>query len=161
MVVWKVGDPPEHVPVGDFGERALAFIGSEDPAVVLHWAERNRLALREFWGLSKDTALTLKAALDEKATARQEAPHATAAAPAGEGEQMPLLPDAEPDDSEIVLRDLIAEVSKEPDAKKRRAIWENSAKACETMTDAQVARLKAALDQMELRAGKPRGKAAA
>ena len=68
---------------------------------------------------------------------------------------------AEPDDTEIVLRDLLAEIGRERDPKKRQAIWENSAKVREFMADEQVARLKAALDQMELQAGKARGKTAA
>ena len=73
---------------------------------------------------------------------------------------MPLL-DAEPDDIEVVLRDLITEIGKEPDPKKRKAIWDDSARAREVMSDEQLARLKAALDQMEVMAGKQRGKAAA
>jgi hypothetical protein len=78
-----------------------------------------------------------------------EIPHAEpAAVPAG----------GEPDDGEIVLRDLIAEVTKEPDAKKRKAIWDDSAKARESLTDDQVGRLRAVLDQMDQQAGKPRGK---
>jgi hypothetical protein len=71
----------------------------------------------------------------------------------------PASAEAEIDDMELVVREMIAEVSKEPDAKKRKAIWDANERARQSMTDAQVARLKAALEEMA--AGKPRGRQAA
>ncbi|HEY7550645.1 MAG TPA: recombinase RecT [Hyphomicrobiaceae bacterium] len=165
-VTWRAGEALEHVPVREFKERATAFIRSQEPAAVTDWAKHNALGLREFWGLDKDAALALKGEI-EKAVARQKAmplveePSAPASAePAGEAAL--FAQDApEPDDREIVMRDLLAALGKEPDPKKRVAIWADSEQARQALTDEQVARLKAALDQMELQAGKPRGRAAA
>jgi hypothetical protein len=68
---------------------------------------------------------------------------------------------AEPDDRETIIHDAITEASMEKDPAKRRAIFDATAAARQSMTDEQVARLRAAFDQMELQVGKPRGKAAA
>ena len=73
---------------------------------------------------------------------------------------MPFAEDAaEPDDMSIIIRDAIAEAGREKDPAKRRAMWD--ALLREQMTDGQVARLRAAFEQMNLQACKPRGKAAA
>jgi hypothetical protein len=68
---------------------------------------------------------------------------------------------AEPDDREVIIRDAIAEASREKDSAKRRVIFDTTAKARESMTPEQVERLRAAFDQMEQMASKPsRSKAA-
>src|SRR5262249_28147978 len=127
MVTWRAGEAVEHVPAKEFASRVREFIGREPASVVLDWAKRNSFGLREFWQHDKDAALGLKAEI-EKAAARQEpkeAQHEEPAAPADDGQAAMALTEAatELSDMETVLRDLIAEVSKEPDAKKRRAIW--------------------------------------
>lgn len=72
MVDWLKGDmePIEMVPLGQFADRAAAFIEghTEDPSQVMLWAEKNRFALKEFWARSPSDALELKKMI-EKATA--------------------------------------------------------------------------------------------
>jgi recombination protein RecT len=165
-VTWRAGDALEHVAVREFKDRALAFIRANEPAVVLDWAKRNTIGLREFWGLQKDAALAIKAEI-EKATARQE----QKATPLVEKPPPPAEPpddggcgaedQAEPDDRETTIHDAITEASMEKDPARRRAIFDATAAARQSMTDEQVARLKAAFDQMEMTAGRARGKAAA
>jgi hypothetical protein len=69
-VDWLDGAPLQRVPVGQFYDQAMAFIGEhtkpgqEEAGEVLKWRERNRHSLQEFWALEKDAALALKKALE-------------------------------------------------------------------------------------------------
>lgn len=62
IVDWCDGKPLERVPVGKFGDRALAYItaSKDEPSTVAAWAERNRYALQEYWALDKAGALAIK-----------------------------------------------------------------------------------------------------
>lgn len=62
IVDWCDGKPLERVPVGKFGDRAVAYItaSKEEPSTVAAWAERNRYALQEYWALDKAGALEIK-----------------------------------------------------------------------------------------------------
>lgn len=67
IIDWCDGEPLQNVPLGQLGDRALAFIrehGGEDPSRVTMWAERNRAALKEYWGRDKAGALAVKQALE-------------------------------------------------------------------------------------------------
>lgn len=66
-VDWCDGDPLKSVPVGKFGDLVLAYIRmhSEDaPEKIALFAERNRVALREYWAADKEGALAIKQALE-------------------------------------------------------------------------------------------------
>ena len=71
LVDWCDGEPLQRVPVGQFHAKVDAFIkahmkkGEEEAAHVLLWRSRNAAGLREYWGLEKDGALTLKKRLEE------------------------------------------------------------------------------------------------
>lgn len=71
MVQWDPSAPLERVPVGKFGDRVLDWIGAhmikgnEEPGAVMEWANRNRVAIREYWAHDKDGALALKAKLEQ------------------------------------------------------------------------------------------------
>jgi hypothetical protein len=167
MVVWQPGEPVDVVPVRDFAARTRALIGAAAPGEVEAWMERNRQALREYWALDRDSALVLKAEI-ERATTRQEKPpedppRAEPPPPADDDAPMALFPDepaTEPDDRETLIRDAIAEGSREKSPAKRRAILD--ALPLDQMTDEQVGRLRAAFEQMDQMAGKPaRARAAA
>jgi phage recombination protein Bet len=58
----------EHVPVGQFADRALAWIDSAErsPADIEKWADANRAALREFWTRSPTDALMLKKVIEAR-----------------------------------------------------------------------------------------------
>lgn len=61
-VDWLVERAPlDHVPVGQFADRAMAFLreNSEEPSQILMWQTRNRHVLREFWAHQKADALAL------------------------------------------------------------------------------------------------------
>lgn len=61
-VDWLVEHAPlERVPVGQFADRAMAFLKdhAEEPSQILMWQTRNRHALREFWAHQKGDALAL------------------------------------------------------------------------------------------------------
>jgi len=61
-VDWLVEhEPLERVPVGQFADRAMAFLRehAEEPSQVLMWQSRNRHVLREFWAHQKADALEL------------------------------------------------------------------------------------------------------
>jgi len=67
IIDWCDGEPLQNVPLGQLGDKAIAFIrehGSEDPARVTMWADRNRAALKEYWGRDKAGALAVKQALE-------------------------------------------------------------------------------------------------
>jgi phage recombination protein Bet len=79
-VQWGDRDPLERVPVGKFGDRAMEFIrkhmveNAEDPGKVTSWAARNREAIREFWAIDKDAALSIRAELDKVEAFAKRAP---------------------------------------------------------------------------------------
>ena len=78
LVDWLDGKPLEGVPVGQFGDRALAFIKQhmkeQQPAVILAWRDKNRHGLNEYWARDKDGALELKKELEKvEASLRAEA----------------------------------------------------------------------------------------
>lgn len=58
--------PLEMVPVGQFADRALAFIEAhrDEPSQIEIWRSRNRAALQEFWAKSPADALELKRTIE-------------------------------------------------------------------------------------------------
>lgn len=70
-VDWMDGSELQRVPVGRFGDAAMAFIrehtkpGAEEIGTVLAWRERNAQVLKEYWAHDKDGALQLKATLEK------------------------------------------------------------------------------------------------
>jgi hypothetical protein len=64
IVDWMNGGMLDAVPVGQFFDRAAAFIVGR-PADVQVWGERNRHTLQEFWALQKSDALELKRAMEK------------------------------------------------------------------------------------------------
>lgn len=67
IIDWCDGEPLSHVPLGKLGDMAIAFIrqhAADDPARVHMWADRNRNALKEYWGRDKAGALEVKRALE-------------------------------------------------------------------------------------------------
>jgi hypothetical protein len=73
----------------------------------------------------------------------------------------PAQPDKEPDDRETIIRDFEDAITKEPDATKRKALWDGTAAVREKMTEDQLARIKKAYGKALMSpAGKPsRGRA--
>jgi phage recombination protein Bet len=63
-VTWGDGWALENVPVGQFMDRALAFIKESDPVTISKWADANRDPLRIFWAKSKSDALELKRVIE-------------------------------------------------------------------------------------------------
>lgn len=78
LVSWEDGKALEPVPVGQFGDRVLKFIGDhkDEPSVVMIWQERNTHGLREYWARDKDGALALKKKLEAVAAAMHSEPPA-------------------------------------------------------------------------------------
>jgi phage recombination protein Bet len=70
IVDWLDGKRLESVPVGQFCDRAIAFIeaNKDEPMTIKSWTDRNQLGLREFWVASQNDALALKRVV-EQATA--------------------------------------------------------------------------------------------
>lgn len=61
-VDWLVEYAPlDRVPVGQFADRAMAFLAerAEEPSQILLWKDRNRHTLKEFWAHAKGDALAL------------------------------------------------------------------------------------------------------
>lgn len=69
-VLWSPGSALEHVPIGEFGDKAIQFIQAhhDEPMTVQMWAESNRAVLREYFVRDKAGALEVKKAI-ERATA--------------------------------------------------------------------------------------------
>lgn len=63
---WCDGGPLAAVPVGQLGDKALAFIESnkEEPLTVRAWANRNAVSLKEYWARDKAGALAIKKAIE-------------------------------------------------------------------------------------------------
>lgn len=55
-----------YVPVGQFADRVLAATAKMAPAEVVQWTERNKEALRYFWGKAATDALELKKVLESR-----------------------------------------------------------------------------------------------
>lgn len=66
LMQWDADGPIVQVPVGKLGDEALAFIKAhaEEPMTVQLWSDRNRYALKEYWGRDKAGALEVKRALE-------------------------------------------------------------------------------------------------
>jgi len=62
LVDWLDDKPLEPVPVGQFADRAMAFVNAtrEEPSQILMWVTRNRHGLKEFWAHNKSDALALR-----------------------------------------------------------------------------------------------------
>jgi len=61
-VDWLVEHAPlDRVPVGQFADRAMAFLRehAEEPSQILMWREKNRHTLKEYWAHAKGDALEL------------------------------------------------------------------------------------------------------
>ena len=56
----------ERVPYGKFADRVLAHTGKLAPEAVALFADRNRVALQEFWAHNKTDALALKQVLEKR-----------------------------------------------------------------------------------------------
>jgi len=61
---WMDGNALDAVPVGQFAERAIDWIGKADPVETAAWADRNRHSLREFWAANKTDANEIKKRLE-------------------------------------------------------------------------------------------------
>ena len=59
IVDWCDNRPLDRVPVGQFGDRVMAYL-RENEDIRDVWADRNHLALREYWAHDKAGALDLK-----------------------------------------------------------------------------------------------------
>ena len=66
LIQWDANGPIVQVPVGKLGDEAIAFIraNADEPMTLKLWAERNRYALKEYWGRDKAGALAVKSALE-------------------------------------------------------------------------------------------------
>lgn len=67
-MTWGDGWTLENVPIGQFFDRCMEFIGRSDPATVSKWSSANRAGLQTFWARQPGDALALKKAI-EKASA--------------------------------------------------------------------------------------------
>jgi len=72
-VTWGDGWSLENVPLGQFADRALAFIKEESAETVRKWNDANRDPLRMFWAKHPGDALEIKKAIEAK-TARPNVP---------------------------------------------------------------------------------------
>lgn len=63
---WCDGSALALVPVGQLGDKALAFIEAhkDEPLTVRAWANRNMVTLREYWARDKAGALAVKRAVE-------------------------------------------------------------------------------------------------
>jgi phage recombination protein Bet len=66
MIQWSAGEPLAPVPVGQFMDKSLAFIGGATGPQLNAWAEINRHSLKEFWAQHKGDALELKKAMESR-----------------------------------------------------------------------------------------------
>ncbi len=66
-VDWLVEHAPlDRVPVGQFADRAMAFIEQhrDEPSAIMMWSTRNRHCLKEFWSHCPSDALAIKRAIE-------------------------------------------------------------------------------------------------
>ena len=67
FVSWFPSDPIQPVPIGQFADKAAAFIrGCNTIPDLVGWEETNRAALKDFWAKSKTDALELKKVLEAR-----------------------------------------------------------------------------------------------
>lgn len=71
LVDWLDNKEIVPVPIGQFADRSMAFIKEhhDEPSMIGMWQNRNRHALREFWGHSPSDALELKKEIERVAAA--------------------------------------------------------------------------------------------
>lgn len=74
LIDWMDNAGIVHVPVGQLGDKAIAWCRANagEPMTVKLWAERNRHALKEYWGRDKAGAFALKKVLEEIASQAAE-----------------------------------------------------------------------------------------
>lgn len=69
FVVWNPADPMEAVPLGQFADKATAFVRAcKELPDLIGWEETNRVALQDFWAKSKADALELKKIIEARKT---------------------------------------------------------------------------------------------
>lgn len=74
FIQWRPDAPLEAVPLGQFADRAAAFVASCNSLPDLDgWQDTNRVALQDFWARSKSDALELKKIIEARLTALAEA----------------------------------------------------------------------------------------
>lgn len=67
FVQWSQAEPLEAVPLGQFADRAAAFVKAITALPDLHgWRDTNRAALQDFWARSKADALELKKLIEAR-----------------------------------------------------------------------------------------------
>jgi phage recombination protein Bet len=62
---WGDGWALENVPIGEFFDRCMEFIGQSDAATVSRWNSANRAGLQMFWARHPGDALELKKAVEK------------------------------------------------------------------------------------------------
>ena len=68
FVMWNPSDPMENVPIGQFADKAVAYVKTLDTLPDLYgWRDTNRVALQDFWARSKSDALELKKIIEARA----------------------------------------------------------------------------------------------
>lgn len=73
-ITWGDGWALENVPVGQFYDRAMAFMRETAPAEIIRWADANREPLRLYWAKAPGDALELKKHLEAvREQAKQQA----------------------------------------------------------------------------------------
>jgi phage recombination protein Bet len=65
-VTWGDNWALENVPLGQFADRAAAFIDETAPDVLAKWRDANRVGLQQFWAKQPSDALALKKLLEDK-----------------------------------------------------------------------------------------------
>ena len=70
MIQWQDNSPIESVPLGQMADRCMAFFkeNAEETSAIMIWADRNRVALQEFWARAKGDALAVKDAMQQALT---------------------------------------------------------------------------------------------
>lgn len=64
---WSAGQPIEHIPVGQAGDRILEFISrSESPVEIEVWQRVNQNGLRQYWAVAKSEALEIKKKIEDR-----------------------------------------------------------------------------------------------
>jgi len=67
MILWHPGDALDAVPIGQFADKAMAFLkAATNASDVKAWQETNRAPLREFWAKQKSDGLELAKAAEAR-----------------------------------------------------------------------------------------------